>query len=149
MVHQRGHRIGRDCPNVFLHPRSRPDQKTVNEGGNVLPPLAQRRHFDDEGAEPEIQIFPKRSRIDGRTEIAICRRHDAGVDLDVALTADAPDLPLLQGPEQLRLDGGRDFANFVEKDRSVAGDFEQARLGRLAPQTAPPERLPQSSFRFA
>ena len=83
---------------------------------------------DDEGAEPEIQILPKRSGIDGRAQIAIGRRDDAGVDLDVALTADAPDLALLQRPQQLRLDGGRDFADLVEEDRAVAGDFEQAGL---------------------
>ena len=116
IVHQRGHRIGRDGPDVLLHPRGRADQETVNERRNVLPPLAQRRHLDDEGAEPEIQILPKRSGLDGRTQIAIGRGHDAGVDLDVALTADAPNLALLQSPEQLRLDGGRDFADFVEED---------------------------------
>ena len=73
----------------------------------------------------KIQIFAKRSRRDRRTQIAIGRGHDAGIDLDVALTADAPDLPLLQGPEQLGLNRRRDFADFIEKDRSVAGDFEE------------------------
>ena len=44
IVHQRRHRVGRDGPDVLLHPRRRADQETVHQRRDVLPPLAQRRH---------------------------------------------------------------------------------------------------------
>ena len=61
-------------------------------------------------------------------QIAVGRRHDPGVDLDRAFGTHTADFALLKGAQQLRLHRRRHLANFVQKQRPVAGDLEQAGL---------------------
>ena len=77
----------------------RPDEKTVNERRNVLASIAQRRDGDDERAETKVEILAEGPGVDSGPQIPIRRGDHAGVDLDVAFGAHAPDLTFLQGPK--------------------------------------------------
>ena len=100
----------------------------MDERRNILASIAQRRHGDDEGAEPKVEILTERPRVDRRPQVTVRRGDDSGVHLDVAFGADASDLSLLQGPQQFGLDRRSDFADLVQEYRAAAGDFEQTCL---------------------
>src|SRR6201999_4431446 len=59
-------------------------------------------------------------------EIAAGRREHARIELDLAVSPDGPDLPLLERPQQLDLGRERHVADLVEKERSTVGLREQA-----------------------
>ena len=90
--------------------------------------VPQRGHVDHERTKTEIQVFAERAGRDGGTELPICRGDYPGVDFDVALRADPPDLSFLKRPQELGLHGWRNLADFVQKEGTVAGHFEQPRL---------------------
>ena len=75
-------------------------------------------------------------------EVAVGGGHDAHVDLAALVLADAPDLPLLQRPQELDLHARRDLADLVEQQRPAVGRLEQARpvLGRAGERAA---RVPE------
>ncbi len=56
------------------------------------------------------------------------RRDDADVDVDALWATEPLDLALLQDPQQLDLDIGRQVADLVEEDRRVIGQFEASDL---------------------
>ena len=87
-------------------------------GGTVMTNAPRRKYRSSRNVPASTAA--RRSRLVAATTRALT--------LMLRSRADAPDLALLQGPQQLRLHGGRDFADLVEEDRAVAGDFEQARL---------------------
>jgi hypothetical protein len=62
----------------------------------------------------------------GRSILLIRCGDDARVHLDGALGAHAAYLAFLQRTQQLRLNGGRDFTDFVAEERAVPGDLEEA-----------------------
>src|SRR5687768_15347809 len=59
-------------------------------------------------------------------ELAIRRGDQTNVDGDVTCVADAPDLSLLDRAQELHLQGGHDFRDLVEKQRSPGGGGEDA-----------------------
>jgi len=59
-------------------------------------------------------------------EIAVGRCNDPHVDGDGLVSAHALELALLQEAQQLDLDGGRDLADFVEKERALVRLLEAA-----------------------
>ena len=87
-----------------------------------------RRDGNDEGAEPEVQVFAKRSRIDRCPQVAVRRGHDSSVHFDAAFGAHSADFSFLQSPEELGLHGRSNLADLVQENRAAAGDLEEARL---------------------
>ena len=73
------------------------------------------------------------------------RRHQAHVDRDRLLAADAHDLALLQRAQQLDLQRGVHVADLVEEQRAAVGQLELAARARCTPVATPPS-MPNSSL---
>ena len=95
---------------------------------NLLAPLAQRGNYDFDDVQPEEQVLPEMSLAHRSVEIAIRRRDDAHVGGASAGFPDALELLVLEEPEQLGLDGGRNLTDLVEEKRAPLRGFHAARL---------------------
>ena len=91
--------------------------------------IAQRRHPQHVHVEPIEQILAEASLGDFLLEVAVCRRHDAGVYVDRLVAAQPRDFPLFEHAEQLCLCGGRQVADFVQEQRAAARCLERALAG--------------------
>src|SRR5205085_732938 len=60
-----------------------------------------------------------------RFDVAVRGRDDAHVQINLPVRADAPDLPLLQGAQQLDLEELNRLRDLVEEDGAAARLFEQ------------------------
>jgi hypothetical protein len=112
-------------------------EEVVDEGGDVAAPVSQRRHPDLDDVEPIVEVLAEAAGLHLRLQVAVGGGDDAGQNSDVGLAAHAPDLPLLEGPEQLHLDRRRQVADLVEEQRPRARHLEEARLGLAGTREAP------------
>jgi hypothetical protein len=71
-------------------------------------------------------------------EIAVGRRDDADVELDRLAPADSLDHPVLEEPEDLHLELGRELADLVEERCPAVGGLESPRPGFERAGEAPP-----------
>ena len=101
-----------------------------HEQGDVLGPIAQRRHFDRKDVETVVQVLPERVLGDALFQVAVCRRNDPDVDAHGLRAAEPLNLPLLEHAQQLDLRVGRQVADLVEKDRRMIRQFEPPDLPR-------------------
>ena len=90
--------------------------------------LAQRRDVDARDREPEVEVGAERALVRLGAQVAVGRRDDAHVDLDVFLAADAAERPPLEHAQQRRLDRQRQLADLVEEDRTAVRQLERALL---------------------
>ena len=102
--------------------------EVAHERGDVLPPVAQRRHANRNDAETEIEVLAEVPLLDLGFQVLVRRRDDADVHLDRARGAETLDFPLLQHPQHLGLRLGAHVADFVEEDRAAVGLLELADL---------------------
>src|SRR6185503_13313295 len=143
-------------PGVALHHRERLGMETADglplvareafdemqrKRRHVLATLAERRHDDRKHAQAVEQIEPESPGLDLAAEIAIRRRDESHVDAASRRRAHRPNLPLLQHPQELRLDCRARLADLVEEERSAVGLLEQpgaraVRTGEGAPRVA-------------
>ena len=70
-------------------------RKLWTSGGISCAPIAQGRHGNDESAEPEVQVFAKRSRIHRCPQVTVRRGYDSSVYFDAALGAHSADFSFL------------------------------------------------------
>lgn len=61
-------------------------------------------------------------------QVAIGRRDDTHIDIDIADAADPPDLFFLEGTQYLCLQGYVEFADLIQKQRAVMGDLKKSFL---------------------
>ena len=87
--------------------------------GNLLAPIAQRRHVDPDHAQAVEEILAELAVGHALLEVGVGRRDDADVDALRARVADRQDLALLEKPQQFRLDVERQVADFVEEERAA------------------------------
>src|SRR6185295_6138222 len=106
-------------------------REVLDQGADVLRSLAQRRDVDARHRQPEVEIGPEGPLIGLRAQVAVGRRDDADVDLDVLLAADAAERTPLEDPEQGRLDRQRQLADLVEEDRPAVRQLEGSLLAAL------------------
>src|SRR5580700_9698548 len=76
-----------------------------------------------------IQIFAKAPFADEREQIDVGGGDNAHVHLDLFAASEAHEFALLNDAEQLGLGLVADGGDFVEENRSLIGDFEEAFLG--------------------
>src|SRR5713101_9089190 len=98
------------------------------EHGNLLTPIAQRRHRNRDDVQTEEEVFTELTACDGALEVAVCCGDGAYVDMDVVFAAQTGEFAVLQHLEQLGLKGRAHFADLVEKHRAVVGKLEFSRL---------------------
>ncbi len=115
---QRVHRgAWNDGDPALERPRELVDEM-MDERGNVVRPLAQRRHLYGKDIQPVIEIAAEQSIGDHLLEIAVRGRDQPHVN---PLRARAPqplEFLFLQRAQQLRLNLGGDIPRFVEKQRA-------------------------------
>jgi hypothetical protein len=97
--------------------------------------------------EPEIQIGAQHAFLDERVQVAMRRGDHANVDRRRAPRAEFHHFALLQHAQQLALQGPRNFADFIEKDRPRMRDFEEPRAA-AAPRAGERTLLVSEQFTF-
>ena len=105
--------------------------KEIHQRKDVFLAIAQRRDEDGDDGEAVVKILAELVFAHRFFQIAIGRRDHAHVDLHVAHAAHAPDDLVFQHAQQLGLQQGREFADFVEEERAAVGHLEQALLHLL------------------
>ena len=104
--------------------RIEPPKELVGERFEVAFALAQRRQKNRHDADAVIEIRAEIAALHRFFEVLVGRADDAHVNLDRAHAADAFKLAFLQNAQQLRLEGRRDLADLVEKQRAAVRKFE-------------------------
>jgi len=74
-----------------------------------------------------IQVRPKPPLEDALVQIRPARRKQPHVDPPLLLTAEGPDVTVLDHAQQAHLDRWRQFGNLVEKECSTIGLLESTR----------------------
>ena len=94
-------------------------QKILNEFGNVLSPLGQRRDANWHHRKPVKKILAKAPLGDGFRQIPAGRRDDPDVDEHPRGAADALKVLIDQNPEDFRLRLARHVGDFVQIKRAA------------------------------
>src|SRR5256885_13383591 len=76
------------------------------------------------------EILAKHAIVHHRFEIAVGGEDEARVDSQGLVTPESFELASLDQTEQFGLHGRRDFADFVEKERSAFGELDPPGLAR-------------------
>ena len=98
----------------------------IDELGNVVGALAERRHHDREYIQSVVEILAKLAALHHVDHVAVGGGDQADVHLDRATRADGIDLALLDGAEELDLHVERQFGDFVEEEGAAVGLLELA-----------------------
>src|SRR6266568_6589429 len=105
-------------------------EKLASKLRDVAATVAQRRHQHRHNADAIVKVGAKFVAGHRFFEILVGRRDNAHIDLDGVVAADSLKFLFLQYAQKLGLEGGRDFADLVEKNRALVGEFE-APLARI------------------
>src|SRR6185503_19108424 len=92
--------------------------------------LAQRRQAQIDDIQAIEKIFTESAVLDGFRQVAVGGGDDADVHLNRLGAADAVDLPLLDGAQQLGLEARVHFADFVQQQGATGGFLELADAAR-------------------
>ncbi len=98
----------------------------VGQRRDVARPLAQRRDAQADHVEAEVQVLAEAAGGDLCRQVAVRGGEDAHVDAHRAAAAEAVDLALLDGAQQLGLQAGVHLADLVEQQRAAVGRLELA-----------------------
>ena len=99
--------------------RGKLGQEMFHEERNVVATLAQRRQLNRNHVQAIEQIFAKRAGRDHPGEVRVRGGNHTHIHLDRLIVADALELPLLQGTQQLHLQRRARRPDFVQKERSL------------------------------
>ena len=103
----------------------------VDEIGNVLAPLGQRRHADRHHRQPVIEVLAEAAGGDLGLDVAAGRGDDAHVDRDLGGAADALEGLVDQHAQDLVLRLARHVGDFVDEQRAAMRLLERADLALL------------------
>jgi len=101
-------------------------EQVFGEQRQVFEALPKGRHVGPHDREPVVEVAAESSCGDEAREIPIRGGHDPNVREDVCPSAEGADSPVLEHPEQLRLERGRHVADLVEEQGSPVGELEEA-----------------------
>jgi hypothetical protein len=99
--------------------------EVLDQDGDVATALSQRWNVDRENVQPIIKILAKTLLFDHVEQVAISRRDDTDVDVQVTRAAHAADLAFLQCAQDLCLERNVELSDLVQKQRAVVGDLEK------------------------
>ena len=103
-------------------------QEVVREQRQVVQPFPQRRNRQGDDLQPVVEIFPERALRDRLLQVAVRRREQPEVHVDVAAAADPHDLPLLKHAQQLHLEFRNQLADLVQEQGPAGGELQLADL---------------------
>jgi hypothetical protein len=88
------------APNRLARLSRVPIDEVLDQHGNVLSSVPQRRNLERKHVQPIKEILPEGAAVHRRAQVAIRRGDDAHVDLNRLSAPDSLELPLLQHPQQ-------------------------------------------------
>ena len=109
-------------------------EKMFHQQRDVLASFGKGWNHQLDNSEAIVQILAKRPASHERLQILVGGRNHAHVDSDRLVTANALELFLLTGPQQLGLCLQRHVADLVEKERATVGQL------RTSPRAASSRR---------
>ena len=98
-------------------------------------------------AEPMKQIAAESALRNGAFQIAIRRRHNTHVHRNFSDSAETVIRRTIQHAQQFYLQAAVEFADFIQEDGSLMGQFKQPRLGRIGSAERAPLVVEQSLSR--
>src|SRR5208282_4915581 len=108
-------------------------QEMVSQRQNIFRPLSQRRNPELKLAQAMEKIFTKPSFSHGCFQILIGGRYDPHIHRDLSVPSQTVIIGAIQHPQQLHLNMGWQFADFIQEQSSLVGQFEQSRLRSVSP----------------
>ena len=123
-----GQRFRRSADDGFTFLDIEASDEAVDQGGDVLLPLAQARRLDGEDVQPVEQILAEAALRHGLGQVAVGGGDDPHIHLHRAFGPDGVDLALLQGAQQLDLDVQRQLAHLVEEQGAAVRLLELAQV---------------------
>src|SRR5205823_5076772 len=126
IARERRHGVGGDGLDALVHATRELLHEVPDERRNVLWPLAERWKRDREDVHAIVQVVPERPGGDHLFEVPVRGCDYPDVDSFGARAAETLELPLLEHPQQLRLQLERDVADLVEEERPAVGQLETA-----------------------
>ena len=105
--------------------------EVVDKQQQIPLPLPQGRDEDGQGVEPVIEVPAEAALLHPALQILIGSGHDAHVYRDDAVAPHPHDLPLLEHPQQLALEGGAHALHLVQEEGAPVGKLKQPRLAPL------------------
>src|SRR5262249_8740012 len=100
-------------------------KKLPGQDGHIISAITQGRQMNDYYGKPKIKILTKFSLTNVLFEISIGGGDNSSVDLDLLSPPDSLETLLLKKTQKLYLNRRREFANFVQKKRSIGGCLDQ------------------------
>src|ERR1041385_6935294 len=105
---------------------SKATHKIFRQKRNVFNALAKWRYGNGHDVEAEEEILAEFFFLYAVLEVAVGRRYDADINFDRAVSADALKFAFLEHAQKLRLNPGRNLADFIQQDRAPVREFESA-----------------------
>ena len=102
----------------------------LGQGQDILGPLPQGRNVHGNDVESVIEIPAEGALGHLFFQIPVGGGHDAGVHRQGSGAADAVEPAVLEHGQQLHLELGRQFADFVQKDHAVSRQLKDSPLSR-------------------
>src|SRR5262245_16568697 len=96
----------------------------LSQESHVRNPVPQRWNLDRNHGKPEEKVFAKFFFGNHLLQISVGRRNDTGIYEDCLEAADSLEGLLFDDPQNLGLDGGMQFTNFVQKHRALICELE-------------------------
>ena len=112
-------------------------QALHGQRNDVARALTQGQQTHAEGGDAVIQVLAELALHNGFLEVFVGGRHDAHIQLDGGLTAQASELALLQHAQQFALQVHGHFADFIQKQGAALGLLEQAFLFAVGASEGP------------
>src|SRR6267142_576095 len=100
--------------------------KIFHQQSNILSSLSKRRNLNRENLESIKQITTEGSAGYRSIQITIRGGDHTNVDLDGLRSTDPLEFPFLKDSQQCNLRVRRQFAHFVQENRSAVGQFKAA-----------------------
>ena len=104
-------------------------EEAVDQQRNVFLAFAQRREMQRDHVQAMEKIFAEAAFATSLVQIFVGGGEDADVHFDGFGAAEAHEFALLNHAQQLGLGFRADGGDFVEENRALIGDFEEALLG--------------------
>src|SRR5262245_56835602 len=136
-VNEALHHVGRQRESLASENRRVATDEVVDQQGNLLGPLPQRRNRDSNHVQAVVEVLPKSVCQNALFELLVGGGNDAHVHLEVRSAAYSGELAILEHVEELALERRMQVADLVEKDSPVVGRLELADLELVGPGERP------------
>src|ERR1700730_11699042 len=122
------HDSRRNTVDLLLHLFREPFNEITHEQRNIVLALPRRRYPNWKHIQPIVKVTAKFTLLSHLLKIAIGCRYQPYTHLPRMRTAEAFKFPLLESPQQLRLNLNRDVPDLVQKQSALIGQLQSAYL---------------------